>query len=130
MRERNPELHRERVSKSLIGNKRRYKGEAAGYVAKHMWIYKMYGMASRCVLCNTLTASRYEWANVSGKYLRCREDYIELCPSCHRRLDYGDKCKRGHQFNIENTYITPKGWRQCRICQRDRERRSKNVQGN
>lgn len=29
-------------------------------------------------------------------------------------------CKRGHLFNEENTYLTPRGRRQCRICQHAR----------
>jgi hypothetical protein len=27
-------------------------------------------------------------------------------------------CKRGHEFNDDNTYITPTGARQCRACRR------------
>jgi hypothetical protein len=25
-------------------------------------------------------------------------------------------CKRGHEYNVRNTYITPKGFRDCRVC--------------
>lgn len=32
-------------------------------------------------------------------------------------------CKRGHAFTDDNTYITPKGARVCRVCQRRREAR-------
>lgn len=27
-------------------------------------------------------------------------------------------CRRGHEYNKENTWISPTGWRQCRICWR------------
>lgn len=44
MRETNPELHRQRVSESLIGKygeqSRRWKGGGAGYVAIHLWFWK------------------------------------------------------------------------------------------
>jgi hypothetical protein len=34
-------------------------------------------------------------------------------------------CKNGHKYTSENTYVTPKGTRQCRTCQRDRARERK-----
>jgi len=33
--------------------------------------------------------ARYEWANISGEYKRDVSDYIQLCPSCHRKFDMG-----------------------------------------
>lgn len=124
MRESNPELHRQRVSESLIGKigpqARRWLGDNAGYVAKHMWIVKYYGNAEKCEKCGNPSASRYEWANISGLYKRDRDDYMQLCPSCHRRMDYGNYCKRGHEFTPENTYWRKEGWRVCKICQTER----------
>jgi hypothetical protein len=35
------------------------------------------------------------------------------------------ECRHGHLFNEANTYITPDGWRECRVCQRERQRRYK-----
>lgn len=32
-------------------------------------------------------------------------------------------CKRGHPFSEENTYRTKVGWRQCRLCGREKTRR-------
>lgn len=32
-------------------------------------------------------------------------------------------CKRGHQFSPENTYVTPKGSRQCRACWKERRKK-------
>ncbi|MFH9014005.1 HNH endonuclease signature motif containing protein [Streptomyces sp. NPDC017943] len=31
-------------------------------------------------------------------------------------------CKQGHEFSASNTYVTPRGRRQCRTCQRSRQR--------
>lgn len=110
---------------TLIGHQHpRWKGMEAGYKAKHMWIAAHYGRASECEDCGTTTVSRYEWANISGDYHRERSDYKQLCPSCHRRFDnpHPNHCRRGHEFNAENTYWYVDGEgidrRQCRHCQR------------
>jgi hypothetical protein len=31
-------------------------------------------------------------------------------------------CTHGHEFTAANTYVTKRGWRDCRACQRDRIR--------
>ena len=92
-----------KVSESLRGKfgekSRRWKGESAGYAAKHMWITKHYGRASKCSLDSSHKAKRYEWANISGEYKRDMSDYIELCPSCHRKMDLKQThCKYSHEY--------------------------------
>lgn len=94
------------ISKSLCGKfgdkARRWRGEKAGYAAKHIWIVKHYGKADRCEQkgCSYPKVvdagrriiekpSRYEWANISGEYKRDRSDWVMLCPSCHRKIDMG-----------------------------------------
>ena len=96
--------HGEKVRKSLIGIKlekaRAWKGDKAGYVAKHTSIVKNYGKAFKCqnidckyprkvgrIFMNK--PKRYEWANISGLYKRSIDDYLQLCPSCHRKWDMG-----------------------------------------
>lgn len=32
-------------------------------------------------------------------------------------------CNHGHAYTVENTYVTSRGFRQCRTCNRDRARR-------
>ena len=82
-----------KTSNSLKGVKgelsRRWKGDNAGYVAKHIWIKTNYGKASKCELNSSHIFRRFEWANISGKYERNISDYIQLCPSCHRKFDLG-----------------------------------------
>lgn len=40
----------------------------------------------------------------------------------NERRKYGDRCKRGHEFTPENTYIRPgRGTRSCKTCQRYRD---------
>jgi len=31
-------------------------------------------------------------------------------------------CANGHPYNEENTWITTRGWRACRVCERNRKR--------
>ncbi|KKM15633.1 hypothetical protein LCGC14_1694100 [marine sediment metagenome] len=120
MRETNPELHRQRVSESLRGKfgeeSRRWKGNDAGYVAIHLWLVKHFGKADHCDYCNTLWASRYEWANKYHSESRNRDDYIQLCPSCHRLFDQQNKCRKGHPYTPQTTYVNIRGHRRCLIC--------------
>jgi endogenous inhibitor of DNA gyrase (YacG/DUF329 family) len=77
----------------------RWKGMKAGYFAKHIHIVKHYGHAPQCEYCKVIGkkifagGNRYrwsiEWANVSGKYLRDRNDYVGLCKACHMKFDSG-----------------------------------------
>ena len=121
MRERNPELHRQRVSASLIGNHRRWLGDKAGYVAVHIWMVKHLGKASHCSFNPTHKAKRFEWANKYHSVSRNIEDYIQLCPSCHRIFDSQGKCRKGHEYTPETTYVNNRGHRRCLICKRERK---------
>lgn len=107
-------------------NSNNWKGDDATYQAKHNWIYEHYGHPNKCQKCGRTDLS-VEWANLSHTYQRDRRDWMPLCASCHRRMDYGNHCKSGHKFTPSNTYITPKGFRQCRTCQRERMERFKGL---
>ncbi|MEK7120476.1 MAG: hypothetical protein AAB840_00095 [Patescibacteria group bacterium] len=64
-----------------------WKGELASYVAKHQWVTRWKGKPRKCEMCSTTKAKHYEWANISGKYLRDLDDYMRLCKSCHHKFD-------------------------------------------
>lgn len=86
---------KDKISQSLKGKygkeSRRWKGDDAGYVAKHLWLVEHFGNAKICenLTCTYENPSRYEWANISGNYTHDRKDYVQLCPSCHRKFDMG-----------------------------------------
>ena len=77
-----------------------WKGESAGYLAKHNWIRRHYGKPDKCEWClGTRESKRFEWANLSGHYKRKRSDWLMLCSKCHHQRD-----------NITNRgWITRKG---------------------
>ena len=67
-------------------NNHSWKGENAGYAAFHYRVQKLRGTPSACSMCETNTAKRFEWANVTGDYSNIY-DYVRLCKSCHSKFD-------------------------------------------
>lgn len=93
-----------------------WKGDNVGYHAIHAWVKRSFGSPNRCdnIECQYPRKNknykiiekpkRYEWANISKKYKRDRFDWIQLCPSCHRKMDCGSLVLPG--FVIDGaTYI-------------------------
>lgn len=76
-----------------------WKGENAGYHAKHIYIVKKYGHSKKCEYCgiegkyifskNGRKRWSIDWANKTGRYSRNIEDYIGLCRTHHNRFDKG-----------------------------------------
>lgn len=93
-----------------------WKGDKAGYHAVHLWLSKHFSKPDACEQCGKKDFSRLEWANISGEYKRDISDYKALCPSCHRLMDIGDKCRKGHEYTPETTLINVRGHRWCLIC--------------
>ena len=79
-----------------------WRGDDATYAAMHKRVESLRGCPSVCEQCDTTTASRFEWANISGRY-NDTADYVRLCVSCHRQLDArrrkatGAKTERWHR---------------------------------
>lgn len=73
-----------------------YKKTGYGYTAIHKWLSYHYKKTGICEGCGKNTnidpqkkrrkRPRTQWANVSGKYLRDRKDFKELCLSCHSKM--------------------------------------------
>jgi len=72
-----------------------WKGDKANYEAIHSWMYRHFGKANKCENPECvyprlnkrgkmmLSPKKFHWANKTGKYLRQRDDWMMLCPSCH-----------------------------------------------
>lgn len=85
--------HRAKIAASLKGrpcprpfpageDNPEWKGEDAGYQAKHCWMRRHYPLTGTCETCNRSDRPT-EWANLDHEYRRVREDWRELCRSCH-----------------------------------------------
>src|ERR1035437_7726614 len=64
-----------------------WKGNGVGYVGIHMWVKKNLGIANHRSFDTTHKSTRFNWANVSGSYLRDLGDWVQLCPKCHKQYD-------------------------------------------
>lgn len=70
-------------------------GEDASYNSKHRWIQNHWQKTNVCENCgeekhpNPNTRLKYatQWHNISKTYHRERSDWMEVCISCHRKLD-------------------------------------------
>lgn len=64
-----------------------WKGDKVGYYGLHKWVERKLGKPRICTRCKTEKATKYEWANISHRYLRELSDWIRLCVQCHRDYD-------------------------------------------
>lgn len=77
-----------------------WKGNKIGYSRIHKWLAEKFGRASKCenIRCSyprrngagsiVKMPRRFEYALIRGMvYKRKRENFIQLCPSCHRKYD-------------------------------------------
>lgn len=67
------------------------------YFNIHTWLRINHGKASKCENenCTHKTPKRYEWALIKGKeHKKNRNNYIQLCPSCHRKYDFTEQTRQ------------------------------------
>jgi len=84
-----------KLSKKKIGkNNPNWKGGIARYYSVHNWINKYHKKPKFCEICKQTNKTRYNWANISGKYKKNITDWKRLCVLCHRKFDkHGDKMR-------------------------------------
>lgn len=64
-----------------------WKGKGVGYISLHGWVKRYLGKADHCSFDSTHVSHHFEWANISGAYLRSLDDWAQLCIKCHRDYD-------------------------------------------
>lgn len=71
-------------------------GNAVGYRGIHNWINNH--ATKRGICSNCEVARKTVWANISHKYRRDTDDWIELCQSCNINYDLANIQLRGGVF--------------------------------
>lgn len=109
------------VGKRTGKSNNKWKGNRVGYHALHDWIRDNYGRPTKCEnkTCPR-TSSSYQWSNVSGQYKRHKEDWQQLCASCHKKYDYRPTlfCRNGHELKLVGILVDNRGSRICKECKR------------
>lgn len=121
------------------------------YASVHYWLKINYGVATKCENKKCVGRSiNYQWAKKKEKgYEYKRENFFQLCRSCHAQYDCTEKTRRllkkhhrntekthcivGHKFDKENTFLYigkaragvlfRNSMRLCRECGRIRHRK-------
>ena len=80
-----------------------WKGDNVGYGGIHTWLRINFGNPYKCenVDCLHKISKRFEWALIKGKKCeRKRENFMQMCVSCHRKYDMTEK-KRLNMANAQ-----------------------------
>lgn len=74
---------------SKLGEEHWNWSENVKYRGLHKWVQKYKGIPDTCEHCNIseLTGHNIHWANISLEYKRDLNDWIRLCPKCHKAFD-------------------------------------------
>lgn len=68
------------------------------------------------------------WPWLGQRRQKRARELVERLKDCHG-IAGATHCRRGHEINEENTYISIAGKRQCRVCRRE-QRRAQRREGN
>lgn len=60
---------------------------SAEYQRLHRWVREQLGKADKCSMDEMHQSTRYDWSNISKKYLAELSDWQMLCRACHRAYD-------------------------------------------
>lgn len=84
-----------------------YEGKQYNYGHAHYWVKSRYGVANHCDNPNCLQASTtFQWSNISHEYKLNRDDWQQLCRSCHAAFDMTDLSREVSRKNlIGNTHL-------------------------
>jgi hypothetical protein len=62
----------------------------------HDELRRCFGKATKCEMenCASVNPKRFEWAKRKDRpYTSNADDYIQLCPSCHRKYDFTEEIR-------------------------------------
>lgn len=73
------------IGKFIGKNSFNWKGDNAGYQARHRWLYKNVKKPDSCPVCNE--KKPLDWANLDHKYSRDIKSWKPMCKKCHYKYD-------------------------------------------
>lgn len=76
--------------------------DSAHYKAVHKWIVEQKGKPLICELCLTTESKRYEWSNITQRYLFNVNDWQRLCKKCH--VNYDIKYKKDNHGKLDEIF--------------------------
>lgn len=85
--------HRRNIRQGMVGKIKTGSESAhwleAGltYSGVHAWVRRTLGTPSTCENCSVTSGITFDWANLSGEYLRDESDWARLCRRCHFLMD-------------------------------------------
>lgn len=75
-------------AKRFKENNPAWKGDKATVSSIHCWIRDNFTRKNICQNCDK--KGNTDWSNKYHTYLRVKEDWQELCRSCHQKYDYAN----------------------------------------
>lgn len=73
-----------------------WRGDDADYITIHIWFARNFGKPSKCEHCGS--TNNIQWSNKDHKYRRVRDDWQQLCSSCHQRYDHANLPTTANRF--------------------------------
>ena len=67
------------------------------YTLAHKFIYNERGKAIMCEMCGVEDRPIYHWANLSNTYQHNVDDWMQMCPRCHKNYDVAMYKKTGQR---------------------------------
>ena len=87
-----------------------WKGDKANYISFHTWLRRNFGKANKCEasLIGAICSNKFktfQWALLKGKeHQHQRENYIQLCQSCHKRYDWKEETRKKQSQSAKRRY--------------------------
>jgi hypothetical protein len=92
------------ASKRFGKNNPAWKGNDATVTSKHCWVRDNFKKKDLCEHCGKY--GKTDWSNKYHTYLRKREDWQELCRSCHQIYDYANGLRIRENIKNRKQYTT------------------------
>jgi len=83
--------------------------EDISYIGIHAWVVRTLGKPKKCSKCGIDEDKRYHWHNISGEYKREIDDWVRLCPKCHKSFHkIGEEVKLRISNSLKKYYESKK----------------------